>query len=87
MGRRANPVGGSGADASLRSGVLADTRELGANCIGGGVADVVEDGEGMLPAVTCGVGLTGDVLGVPELGEGLGFGVSVAGISGQARAW
>jgi hypothetical protein len=48
--------------------------ELGADLVGVGVVEVVEDGQGLLPGVASGLGVAGGVVGVAKAGEGFGLG-------------
>ena len=52
--------------------------QLAANLAGVGVAQVVEDGQGLLPGLAGGVVLPGGVLGVAEVGESAGLADPVA---------
>jgi len=47
--------------------------ELDADLVGVGVAELVEDGQGVMPGGAGGVEVTGGVLGISEVGEGGGF--------------
>ena len=52
--------------------------ELGADLIGGGLVEVVEDVAGVLPDGAGRVRITGSVMAGAHLGEGAGFGVGAA---------
>src|SRR5262249_61204831 len=57
--------------------------EFGADLVGVGVVEVVEDGEGLLPGVVGGVVVAGGVVGVAEVGVGVGFVGTGADVSVQ----
>src|SRR5262249_50636735 len=62
-----------------------DGGEFGADLVGVGVLEFVEDGQGLLPGTAGGVGISGIVVGVAEVGEGGGFVVAVAKIPEQGK--
>jgi hypothetical protein len=59
--------------------------EFGADLVGGGVAEVVEDGQGLSPGIVGGLGIAGGEAGLAEAGEGVGFLVAVAEILEQVQ--
>src|SRR5947209_8775548 len=60
--------------ASLRAALRAvGVVEFGADCLGVGVAEVGEDGQGLLVGIAGGMGVAGGVVGVAETGQGGGF--------------
>ena len=58
---------------------VAELPELGADLVGVGVLQVLEDGERLLPGLPGLRQLAGGVAGVAEVGEGLRFAAAVAG--------
>lgn len=73
-------VGGWGLDCRLVE--LADG---GAELVGVGVVEFVEDAQSVLPGGSGGVGIGGGVVCVAEMGEGGGFGVAVAEVAAQVN--
>src|SRR2546421_4903531 len=59
--------------------------EFGADLGGVGVVHFVEDGQGLLPGVAGGLRVAGGVVGVAEVGEGVGLVVAVAGVPDQSE--
>jgi hypothetical protein len=57
--------------------------EFGAELVGVGVVELVEDDQGVLPGLVCGLGIAGGVVRVAEPGECVGFAVEVAEIPVQ----
>jgi hypothetical protein len=49
------------------------------------VVEVVKDVQGVLPGVAGGGGIAGGVVGVAEVGEGVGFVVAVAEVPDQGE--
>src|SRR5215470_15760424 len=75
----------------VEMGVAADTAgggeggEFGAELVGVGVVEVVEDGEGLVPGVVGGVVVAGGAVGVADADEGGGFVVAVAEVAAQGE--
>src|SRR3954454_15472046 len=64
--------------------VAAEIAKSGADILGVGVAELVKDGEGFAPGISGGGGLAGSMVGVAEVGQGVGFVVAVAEITVQS---
>jgi hypothetical protein len=62
---------------------LVKVLEFGAEGVGVGVVQVVEDGQGLLPCLTGCFGRAGRVVGVAEVGEGHGFPIPAAEVAVQ----
>src|SRR5439155_10510145 len=64
---------------------LVEVVEFGADGVGVGVVELVEDGQGLLPRSTGGGGVAGSMVGVTEVGESVGFLVAVAEVPKQVE--
>src|SRR5215813_3935414 len=85
LGHGPRPWPGSLARCLVGMGGGVEGGEFGADLLGVGVVELVEDGQGLLPGVAGGLGVAGGVVGVAEVGEEFGFVVAVAEAPDQVK--
>src|SRR5882762_5593142 len=66
-----------------RSPAMPGAAKFGADLVGLGMVELIEDFQGLAPCFAGGAGVARGMVGVAEAGEGVGFEIGVAEVAGQ----